>query len=132
MLRRILRFPQSPHWQASNKFSTVFRGQRAPLLKPSIYIYLGVSVAAATFATVIAIHHHAESDLAQAAPELEGNSLHTIPKSPTTDETFDLSSESATILKEKAVGINRVDTILLARYVLAFISSRSYSKPNQT
>ena len=123
--------------QASNKFSSVFR-QRT---RPSLYIYLGVSAAAATLATAIAIHHHhGESDSAQTASE------DNIPKSPaknylfpkkvspssgsTTDETFDLSSGSATILKEKAVGINRVDTILLARYVLAFVSSLSYSKPN--
>ena len=141
MWQRILRFKLLPHSssQASNKFSSVFRQRTAPLLlRPSFYIYLGVSAAAATFATVIAIHHHGKSDSAQAAPELESNSLHTIPKSPTTDETFDLSSGSATILKvkEKAVGINRVDTILLARYVhtltLAFISSLPYSKPNQT
>ena len=133
MLRRILRLlPHSS--QASNKFSTVFR-QRTTVasLRPPLYIFLGVS--AATFATVITIH----GDSAQAP---EDNSLQIqkspaqsylfpkkVPPSPTTDETFDLSSESA-IIKAKAAGISRVDTILLARCVRehcqAFISFHSY------
>ena len=117
MLRRILRsLPHSS--QASNKFSSVFRQRTfvAPL-RPSLYIFLGVS--AVTFVTVIAIH----GDSAQAP---EDNSIQIrkspahkylfpkkVPPSPTTDETFDLSSGS----REKAAGISRVDTILLARCV---------------
>ena len=121
MLRRILRL--SPHLsQASNKFSPVYRQRTlvAPL-RPSLFIYLGVSVA--TFATIITIH----GDAAQAPASDDSTPVQTLkssfrnyllpqktPPSPTTDETFDLSSGSG-ISSEKAIGISRVDTILLPR-----------------
>ena len=144
MLRRILRFlPHSS--QTSNKFSAVFRQRtivvpRPHPLRPWLFVCLGVSVA--TFATITTIHADAtqESDddkrtknqairsrIATTAPIeikleqiLESFNQYLLPKktppSPTTDEIFDLSSESDD-LGEKSIGIIRVDTILLARYV---------------
>ena len=123
MLRHILRLlPHSS--QASNKFSPVFRQRTlvAPF-RPSLFICLGVSVA--TFATIITIH----GDEAQAPARNDPTSIkipkssfqiyllpQKTPPSPTADETFDSSSGSG-IPSEKAIGISRVDTILLARYV---------------
>ena len=120
MLRRILRLlPKSP--QASNKFTPLFRQRTivAPLRpSSSLFICLGVSVA--TFATIITIHGDASDD--RSLVQIQKSSFDYLfprktPPSPTTDETFDLSSESG-IPSEKAIGISRVDTILLARYVL--------------
>jgi hypothetical protein len=119
MLRRILRLlPYSS--PASSKFLSVFR-QRAPL-RPSLSICLGVSIA--TFATIITIHGDSAQAPDDSTVQFPKTSIrnyllpqNTTPPSPTTDEAFDLSSESG-ITKEKAVGISRVDTILLARYVL--------------
>ena len=128
MLRHIFRLlPHSS--QASNKFSPIFRQRTIVALRPSLYVCLGVSVV--TFATIITIH----GDATQAPPDKTvqtikvDNSVY-IPRisfnnylvpqqkplSPTTDETFDLSSQSS-IPEEKAVGFSRIDTILLARYV---------------
>ena len=126
MLRRILRLlPHSS--QPSYKFPPVFR-QRivvAPLRpSSSLFIFLGASVA--TFATIFTgftIHgdsNHAPDD--PTSVQIPKSSFRNyllpqkIPPSPTTDETFDLSSGSD-VPKEKEIGIGRVDTILLARYV---------------
>ena len=123
MLRRILRLlPHSS--QNSNKFLPVFRQRTlvAPL-RPSLFICLGVSVA--TFATIITIHGDAAQAPASDDPtsvQIPKSSLRKYllsqktPLSPTTDETFDLSSGSG-ISSEKAIGISRVDTILLPRHV---------------
>ena len=120
MLRRILRF--LPHLsQASSKISPGFRHRTivAPL-RPSLFICLGVSVA--TFATIITIHGDSAQAPDDSTVQIPKNSFRNyllpqkIPPSPTTDETLDLSSESG-IPEEKAVGISRVDTILLARCV---------------
>jgi hypothetical protein len=126
MLRRLLRFS----FHASNKFSPIFRQKTivAPL-SPSLCICLGVSVA--TFATIITIHGDAkEPQAADHQPEKLDSSVQkrtsllnnyllrpqSISPSPTTDETFDSSSDSS-IPKDEATGIGRIDTILLARYV---------------
>ena len=126
MLRRIL-LRLLPHSsQPSNKFSPVFR-QRTTVatLKPSLYIFLGVS--AATFATVITIHGDSAQTPKDNSVQILKSPAHKyifpkkVPPSPTADETFDLSSESG-IRKEKAVGISQVDTILLARCVTRTVS----------
>ena len=123
MLRHILRLlPHSS--QASNKFSTVFRQRTiATPLRPSVFICLGVSVA--TFATIITIHGDSAQEPQADVPmsvQIPKSSFRDyllpqkVPPSPTTDETFDLSSGSG-FPKEKEIGIGRVDTILLPRYV---------------
>jgi hypothetical protein len=122
MLRRILRLlPHSS--QSSNKFPAVFRQRTivAPLqVRPWLFVCLGVSVA--TFATITTIHADAtqapDDDQMVQIPKSSARDYllaQKTPPSPTTDELFDLSSESG--VKEKSIGIIRVDTILLARYV---------------
>lgn len=139
MLRHILRLlPHSS--RASNKFSPVFRQRTivAPL-RPSLFIvYLGVSVA--TYATIITIHGDVSQAPAGQPKEVDKTvqmprssfyeHLHPQEKlpSPTTDETFNKSSESR-IPDDIATGISRIDNILLARYVheqCSIFSYRSY------
>ena len=73
-----------------------------------------------TFATIITIHGDSSQAPDDSTLQSPKSSVHDyllppkIPPSPTTDETFDLSSKSG-IPKDKAVGINQIDTILLAR-----------------
>ena len=110
MLRHILR-----SWPRSPRTSQIFRQRMivaAPLqARPSVFIYLGVSVA--TIATIITIHGDADQPKKLDSPyELFPQR---IPPSPTTDETFDLAS-SAGIPEENATGISRIDSIVLARY----------------
>ena len=121
MLRRILRLLPPSSQASTHKPSPVFRQRTivAPL-RHSLCICLGVSVA--TFATIITIHGDSAQAPDDSTVQIPKTSAYNylfpkkIPPSPTTDETFDLSSESG-IPKEKAAGISRVDTILLARYV---------------
>ena len=123
MLRRILRLLPRPS-QASHKFSPVFPQRTLAVpLRPSLFICLGVS--AATFATIVTIHGDAAQAPATDDPtsvKIPKSSFHNYllpqrtPPSPTTDETFNISSGSG-IPSDKAIGISRVDTILLARYV---------------
>ena len=147
MLRRIIRsLPRSS--QTSYKYSPVLHQRTivAPL-SPSLVICLGVSVA--TFATIATIHGDATpQEPADQIVQVELDNtaltrvpldnflvLHEKPPSPTTDEMFDLSSESQ-VLAEEALGINRIDTILLGRYVheqCAISNSyRSYFSPIAT
>ena len=117
LLRRFLQLLS----HSSNRFSPVFRHRTivAPLrVRPSLFTFLGVSVA--TFTTIVTIHADSaqafeDDDLAIQIRSSEALLPKSTPPSPTTDETFDLSSEVGT--PETKLGISRIDTILLARYV---------------
>lgn len=119
MLRRILRSlpPRPSHAFQISRARTIVT---TPLqVRPSLFIYLGVSVA--TIATIITIHGDAtqqEQEPSFDQPKKLDSPYdqlfpHRIPPSPTTDETFDLAS-SAGIPEEEAAGISRIDSIVLA------------------
>lgn len=119
MLQRILRSlpPRPSHAFQISRPRTIVT---APLqVRPSLFIYLGVSVA--TIATIITIHGDAtqhEQEPSSDQPKKFYSPYdqlfpHRIPPSPTTDETFDLAS-SAGIPEEDATDISRIDSIVLA------------------
>jgi hypothetical protein len=112
MLRRILRsLPRS------SQASQIFRQRTIVAPRPSFFLYLGVSVA--TFATIITIHGDATPPSADQSKKLESPVQRSPSQPPSTEETFDMASESG-IPENKATGISRIDTIVLGRYATAY------------
>ena len=136
MLRRIFRLLPHSSLIASSKVSPAFRQRTivAPFTRPSSLLFICLGVSVATFATITTVHAdsaQAPDDPTVQIPKTSARNYlpQNSPPSPTTDETFDLFSGSGTP-SDKAVGITRIDTILIARYVhgqCSFYSYRSYS-----
>jgi hypothetical protein len=125
MLRRFLRSLPHPS-QASYKPSPILRQRTTGVpLRPSLLVLLGVSVT-----TLIAIHADSliqppdeqpkKPDSYPARKPLLTPFDHLFPQrtppSPNTDEIFDLCSAAGTP-EERATGISRIDSIILARYL---------------
>lgn len=125
MLWRHLRSLPHPS-QASYKRSRILRQRTTGvLLRPSLLVFLGVSVT-----TLIAIHADSLIQPPDEQPKRPDSSPtrkplltpfdHLFPQrtppSPNTDEIFDLCSAAGTP-EERATGISRIDSIILARYL---------------